>query len=461
MRNGVTLLARPSVTSLAGVAPAILLLVFVVTIGPSFGSLIRPLFILGCAAAGWYAWRVSPTVHVQAALCLFAFAPFARRIVDLAIGYDQSGLMLVGPLLAIIVPFPRLMAYLDDKRALSPTFVSMIVVAVSVAYAAAISLFQGDWFNAASSSLKWIAPVVYGAVLLQDADRDEMVQGLASAFLVILPITGVAGILQYLNPPEWDRYWMQFSPILSVGRPLPYEIRVFSTMNGPASFATFTAAGLLLVCFLRSRWYTPLLALPAGLALLLSLYRTAWLALAAGVLFCFLFEATRKRAAFITFGAIGAIVVAAMLPPFADVVTDRLATLTEGSTDSSAQERLEQYMTLWARWDSSLFGIGFTTADVGSAGAVASDGTIIQCWMAMGIVVGLVCLSALVWAAISMIIAAWQDGRREAIVVGAIGCGMLVQLPLATITSGELGFLFWTFAALAALGSSAAKAAVG
>src|SRR5262249_54029483 len=108
-----------------------------------------------------------------------------------------------------------------------------------------------------------------------------------------------------------------------------------------------------------------------------------------------------------------------------------------------------------------LFGVGFTTADVGSAGAVATDGTIIQCWLSMGIVVGLVCLSALVWAAASMTVAAWRDGRREGIVVGAIGCGMLIQLPLAAITAGELGFLFWTFAALAGLVPAVGKAAVG
>ena len=35
--------------------------------------------------------------------------------------------------------------------------------------------------------------------------------------------------------------------------------------------------------------------------------------------------------------------------------------------------------------------------------------------------------------------------------LGALGCGALVQLPLANLTSGEFGFLFWTFAVLAVL----------
>ena len=64
-----------------------------------------------------------------------------------------------------------------------------------------------------------------------------------------------------------------------------------------------------------------------------------------------------------------------------------------------AQERLEEYATLWSHPDSSLFGIGFTAGDVGSAGTMAVDGMIITCWLTMGIVVGILCLIALVCAA--------------------------------------------------------------
>jgi len=451
---GSTLAAAGRAWSLSGVAPAIALLIVAVTIGPGLGPLFRPLFVVSCGAVGWYAWRAGPSAHVQAALFLFVFAPLARRVVDLSAGYDPTALMLVGPLLAIAAPLPCLRHYLEDKDMMRPGMTSIVVVAGCVFYAAAISLLQGNWFDAASGMLKWLSPLLYAAALLRYADREQMLQALTSAFLIILPIIGVVGVIQYINPPDWDRYWMQFAPILSVGRPLPYEVRVFSTMNGPASFATFTATGLLLTCFFRSRWYLPLSAIPATLALLLSLYRTAWVSLAVGVVFCFLFQPTRKQAAIVMLGALCAIVVAATLPPFADVVGERLATLGEGASDSSAQERLEQYLALWNQTDSSLFGTGFTTVDVGSAGVVAIDGMIISCWLAMGIVIGLFCLSALVWAALNMVAAAWRESRREAMIIGAIGCGALVQLSLANIASGELGFLFWTFAALAMLDPS-------
>jgi hypothetical protein len=447
---GITSAPSRRAWSVPGFVPAIVLLVLAVTIGPRMGSLFRPLFVVGCGAAGWYAWRAGPAAHVQAVLYLFAFTPLARRIVDLSVGYDQTGIMLVGPLFAILAPLPQLRFYLAE-RPLRAGMMPILIVAASVGYAALLSMFQGDWFNAASGALKWMAPLIYAAALLREGDREKMVQAMASAFLIILPITGLIGVIQYINPPEWDRYWMQFAPITSVGYPRPYEVRVFSTMNGPASFATFTAAGLLMVCFLRSRWYLLLPALPAALALLLSLYRTAWLSLALGVLFCSLFAATRWRAMVILVGAVVAVGIAMSLPPFADVIGERLASLYQGTADGSAQERLEQYLSLWAQPDSSLFGIGFTVSDAGSAGAFAVDGMIIACWLSMGIVVGLLCLSGLVGATVRMIAAAWDDHRPESVLIGAMGCGAAVQIPLANVTSGELGFLFWTFAVLAAL----------
>jgi hypothetical protein len=212
-----TSVAKRPTSSLSAVAPAILLLIFAVTIGPRLGSLFRPLFVVGCGAAGWYAWRAGPGPHVQVALFLFAFAPLARRVVDLWAGYDPAGLMLIGPLLAILAPLPRLRFYLEDDVAWRPGLMAIIVVAGCVVYAAAISLFQGDWFNAASGTLKWISPLIYAAALLQCGHRNDVLQAATSAFMLILPIVGIIGVIQYLYLPEWDRYWMQFAPILSIG----------------------------------------------------------------------------------------------------------------------------------------------------------------------------------------------------------------------------------------------------
>jgi hypothetical protein len=251
---------------------------------------------------------------------------------------------------------------------------------------------------------------------------------------------------------------MNYAPIPSIGYPLPYEVRVFSTMNSPASFATFTAIGLFMIGFSKRPWLA-LLSLPAALGLLLSLYRTAWLSLAISIMFCLLFSGTRRRAGMIVIGIGIAVVLAVLLTPFGDVVMDRLSTLGEGSQDGSAQERLEEFITLWNLPDSSLFGSGFSNTDVGAAGAMPVDGMIVACWLGMGIVVGAFCLTGLCWAIGNAIAVAWTDPAPEAIVIGALALGALLQLPLASIASGENGFFFWTFAVLLGPGLTARRAA--
>jgi|GEM_PF-6888547 len=424
-------------------APPIALLLGTVVIGGALGGLIRPLFVLGCGAVGVYAWRRGPAAHFYSILLLFAFAPFARRVVDVQIGFDYSSLMLVGPLLAIIITGPDVLRHLfsgGSNNRLAPIF----IVALCVAYAVILTIAQGNWSDAISNTLKWSAPLVYGAALAINARNDDILDAAISAFAIILPITGAYAIYQYVDPPEWDRFWMQYASIMSAGQPVPYGVRSFSTLNGPASYATFTAAGLLLTFFLRRSWLSILIMLPAFMGLLLSQYRTAWIAVGAGLLFCLLFNATRLRASLVIVGAIGLGLLALTIPPFSDVIGDRIASFTQGGQDGSAQERLQQYVTLWAEPDASLFGIGFSTVDVGTAGAMAVDGMIIACWLAMGIPVGILCLFAFVWAASLPVIDAFRVRSAEAIVVGAFGIGALSQIPLANLGSGELGMLFWS-----------------
>ena len=282
------------------------------------------------------------------------------------------------------------------------------------------------------------------------SDPEEMVTAATSAFLIILPVMGLYGIFQYVDPPDWDRYWMQSAPILSAGQPVPDAVRTFSTMNSPASFATFTAIGLMLVFFSRKPWQLLFLLVPAGIALMLSLYRTAWLSLALGLVFCLLSSVTRKRAGIILLGICALVLLAAIFSPFGEVIADRLATLSDGSDDGSAQERTEQFFTLYNTWNSSLFGVGFTTSDVGSAGAMPVDGMLIACWLSMGIVFGALCVTGLLWAIVNAMSSGFRARKNEFIMTGALGAGALLQLPLANITAGENGFLFWTFIVLMA-----------
>lgn len=424
------------------------LLVGTLVIGGHLGSLIRPLFVIGCGAVGWFAWRKGPAAHIYSALLLFAFAPFVRRYVDVSLGFDYLSLMLIGPLLAILVPGIDLLRPASPDLPRSNRIAPIVTVGFSVAYAVFLTILQGSWSDAASGVLKSVAPLVYGAALAIYGDRDEILEAATSAFAIILPLTGAYAMYQYVDPPEWDRLWMRYASIMSAGLPIPYGVRSFSTMPSPASYGTFTIVGLLLTLFLRRNLLSILIMLPAFMGVLLSQYRTGWIAFGAGILFCLMFKATRVKAAVVIASCIGLGLLALTIPPFSDVIGDRLATFSQGGQDGSAQERLQQYITLWASPDSSLFGIGYTTVDVGTAGAMPVDGMIIACWLSMGIPVGMLCLFAYFWTIGQAAVATISDRTVPAVVIGAFAIGELVQLPLSTIGNAELGMLFWSLIAL-------------
>jgi hypothetical protein len=415
------------------------------------GSYTRPLFLLGCVFAGWFAWSKSPGEHLQAALFLFSFTPFVRRLVDLSAGFDPGGLMIAGPLLALLVCVPELRKLAVPGRVLDGHITMLLVFGACVAYCAALTAGQGNWSQAATGSLKWGAPLLFAmALYLRQPNARKLVHDAAAAFAVILPVTGLYAIYQYVDPPMWDRYWLLNAPIPSAGLPEPYEVRVFSTMHAPASFAAYTATGLLLVYLLHRGWLSRVAMIPAVIAFALSLSRSHWMSLAASLSFCLLYSKTRASSGAAFAQLTAGIVICLLFTSFGDVIVNRASTFAHASDDSSGLQRAGQFAELWNEPNSRLTGIGFNAADVEAVGAVPTDGVIVACWRSMGLVVGLIYIAALIYVILFAIaLASRRSGEKEFILLAALMLGWLVQLPLASITSGESGFLFWTTATLA------------
>jgi hypothetical protein len=405
-------------------------------------SAARYIFILGCLAVSFLAMRAGAPIHFQTTLVLFCLSPFLRRVVDLTAGFNANGIMLTGPFLAIALTGFELRIS-RFARKLEP----IGIVAACVVYAALLSLFEGDLVNFASGSLKWIAPLIYGAWLHQKAQEGlgkEMIEAAANVFIAILPVLGLYAVYQYIAPPDWDRYWMTMTPAMwSIGLPRPYEVRVFSTMNAPAAYASYSVCALILTGICRQSWKSPILAVPCLLGVMLSLYRTAWLSLVVGLLMCLICGTTRRRAGLIVvFGSI-AIVAILAVTPFSDVITDRFSTFGQGTGDNSVEERLAEFSGMLDYGWIAITGHGFAPSDLGQPGAFVIDGQTIACWYIMGLPVGLICLAAIIWAAVQSIADTCRSHDPAEVAIGAVMVGLLAQLPFAGIAGGELGVVFW------------------
>ncbi len=108
------------------------------------------------------------------------------------------------------------------------------------------------------------------------------------SLVVLGPVVGAYGLLQYVSPAEWDLQWLRtLGPrVISTGVAVPGRFRIFGTMEGPGPYAMYLG----LACIA--------LAVTAGRVA--SRSRVAALALAStgGALFCIL-ALTAVRAALI------------------------------------------------------------------------------------------------------------------------------------------------------------------
>jgi hypothetical protein len=418
-------------------------------------------FIAGCVGIAAQAWRLGPSRHLEMSIILFAAAPFLRRVVDYSAGFEPSGYLLVGPTLGLLPPCIDLYNWLvhDKGQADERLFLPFGVLGACLLYAATLSVADGQIIQMGVGLTKFAVPALYGMWLAaRGGEEPNVMEGAARGFMAIMPLAGAYGIYQYFYAPDWDSYWMLNTAAYndSQGLPEAEKIRVFSILNSAASFAHFCAAGLLLLGFVSRTRLALLLCLPVAAGLMLSLYRTAWMGLAASLAYCWMYMATRRRAEVAVVWSALAIVILLSSTSFGDVIIDRFSTFSAPSQDGSGQVRAGEYADLYDHSDKLWVGLGLSGQSTPATGAVpqpqiveASDGTVVETVLLMGLIVGSLYLIAVLWASAQALIRVNQKPEIGRVVAGAIVIAHLLAFPLANITRGEIGFLFWSFLGIA------------
>jgi putative inorganic carbon (HCO3(-)) transporter len=145
--------------------------------------------------------------------------------------------------------------------------------------------------------------------------------------------------------------WIQGGQFTSMGDPVPFAMRIFSTLNSTGPAADFFAIGIIFAlpfCRVKNVWVWPLMTL-LGCALLLTLVREAWVGLVVGVVIYLAVSPARFRTLpfLALYGALLVFLVAA-LPALlgadqnSDLVTSRISTFGDISHDDSAIARSEE-----------------------------------------------------------------------------------------------------------------------
>jgi hypothetical protein len=278
---------------------------------------------------------------------------------------------------------------------------------------------------------------------------EEHRAAICKTFLWGVLILGSYGVYQYLSPPIWDSYWLEkvvAEGSESFGRPAPFRVRVWSTLNSPGPFATVMMAGLLVLFAVRSSWKLPA-AVAGYLSFLLSLVRATWLSWFVGLFMLLKRSKPRVIARVLVLIIVLGVCLVPLVsdPRVANAVGDRVNTFSDIGHDESFGSRIDMYRMLLNQ--SAQNSAGFGLSNEVRWHNTAIDSGIISMLFSLG------WLGTLLFAAGIAYVLGRCSQRLEvqdefALVGQSIMTALLAQSLSGPVFVGVNGILFWMFAGM-------------
>ena len=315
-------------------------------------------------------------------VALWVFIPELRRLVDWRIGAGVGSVLPLVPLAAMLPAALTLRSWANGVAGI--VFVLMFA---ATSYAAVVGFASGNGLGPVIYTwADFLLPLAFGAWLAQRAATDAAGFARFTRIVLFLAAGSAAyGIIAYATLPPWEAQWLSSGAFtVSTGVAAPFGFRVYATMNNPGIFATFVALVLLLNVpnFVHRRALDLMAGSVCFAALALSLVRSAWIALAVGLIVYLVLSPARAKLTSAVLIIVGLLTVPAAaivaLPGGADAmsgVVTRFSSLTDIGNDDSANDRSSQIEGAYQMAINAPFGAG-----LGRFGAVTqlstSDGEV-------------------------------------------------------------------------------------
>lgn len=414
---------------------SILLTLLLILLGA--GSILNLAFPVGSCVVGIFLYFHCPIFYVGFTWWIWFLTPLVRRLSDYQSGFHVLSPILLAPLLVTLVSAKTLQRRIS-KSVISDILPFLLSIA-GIIYAFLVGLIYRQPQTVTIAFLEYLCPILFGIHLYVNwRDYPRYRQNLQQVFIWGVVIMGVYGVIQYLVAPPWDGFWMERADMVSIGKPVPLGIRVWSTLNSPRPFGIIMQIGLLFLLTTSKSIRIPA-TISGYLSLLLSLSRAAWGShIVSLMVLSFSLKSKFQIRLLITIVCI----LLGLLPlltiePFASRIGERLSTLSSLDSDGSAEARRNTYDTVLNQALTSIFGqgLGGKSYDSGILSTLFDMG-----WFGIAFYVSGVLLLVLIilkspWCAIDHTLAA---GR-------AVIIGFIALLPLGEFFSGIQGFTFWAF----------------
>lgn len=328
-------------------------------------------------------------------LLVWVICPEIRRIQDWMEGtYHSVSLLSIAPLLTsavVIIPILSKLHQMDSR-----INKLLLYMAIVLLYGSLVGLTKngsGALYDLANYFIPLLL-VPYAALSKFDSKAlDRLLISFSNTAILI----AAYGIIQYVLVPPWDAFWMNHVEMTSIGKPLPLEIRVFSTLNSPGPAGTYLASALAPM-ILDKRWRGPLGwigVILVTVGLLITLVRSAWVMLFIDIVIYTAVSAGRQKWKLIAqiTAVIGAMYVIIPKLPGAQGLVERLNTMTAIQDDHSYNERLDFFHTVFPILFAKPQGLGLGSIGVGTklsnGGALGEYGIFDNGFVAMFLTFGI------------------------------------------------------------------------
>ncbi|WP_162831497.1 O-antigen ligase family protein [Paraburkholderia caffeinilytica] len=289
-------------------------------------------------------YRRSPAHYLGFVCWLFFLSPEVRRLADFVSGsFNPKSPVMIAPMLAVALSG---CALITNFRALGQRrTMPLMLIVLALFYSYLVGMVQVGPAAATFTLVNWLFPVLVAFRLVVTwQDYPDYHRVLLKTFVYGGLVMGLYGVIEYLSPPPWDVFWLIASQMESEGHPVPFGMRVSSTMNSSGPFSQTIMAVLLMSLAARGRMRvaTGLVGIPA---LMFTSVRSAWGGLAIGLVYPLTMLDGRSRIRLIG-GVLGFAMLCAplaMVDQVSDNFMQRFNTIQDLGHDNSYQVRAELY----------------------------------------------------------------------------------------------------------------------
>ena len=407
-------------------------------------------------AVGAVLYATRPVHFIGFLWAIWMVTPLVRRLVDYqALTFASASPVMLAPFLVSGLGAISVFRYGALLR--GEWGAPVLFAGLGVGFGFLVGVARAGVGAATFGLLEWLVPLLVAFhVLALWRLYPEHRRIVRATFAWCVLVLGVYGVLQFVAPAPWDTHWMIGSGMTSsIGRPEPFGLRVFGTLNSPGPFAMVLMAGLLVLIDARGT-VARVAAAPGFAAFLLSLVRGAWGAWLVGLLAVALGlrGATRRRLLWVL--ALGSVMLlpAIAYPPLVERVTDRFGTFSELGEDSSFKARTRLYLAVTGRALTNPLGNGIGSlgraAKLGQGNVVSLDSGLLAVPVSLGWLGSALYLAGLVGLLRRALRARRETRDSFAVTACGIAVAFLFAMVFANQLTGVKGVVLWTFLALAA-----------